>query len=191
MIVWSLLGGGAIAVAASSIMLTFFVLKKSLPPWLPQKVQQIIHAFHTGMWPRAREVVPIAVLTLLIWTLEVLWIFLLARGFGLKLSLAEAIFLTMLPLLATAFPFTPSGAGVVELTLFSCLRAVGVSSPAAASLTIVNRFLDHWLHIGLGLVIWAISRGIGLRTWREAPLEDAPGAASPDTSLSPEVIHAG
>jgi uncharacterized protein (TIRG00374 family) len=189
-IVWGLLGGGAIAVAASSIMLTSSVLKKSLPRWLPQKVQEIMHAFHTGMWPRSREVVPIAVLTLLIWTLEVLWIFFLARGFGLKLSLAEAIFLTMLPLLATAFPFTPSGTGVVELTLFSCLRAVSVSAPVAASLTIVNRFIDHWLHIGLGLVIWAVSRGIGLRTWREAPLEETPSATSPDTSLSPEVLHA-
>jgi uncharacterized protein (TIRG00374 family) len=190
-IVWGLIGGGVLAVAASSIMLTFFVLKKSLPRWLPQRVQEIIHAFHTGMWPRSREVAPIAILTLFIWTLEVLWIFFLARGFGLKLGLAEAIFLTMLPLLATAFPLTPSGTGVVELTLFTCLRAVGVSAPSAASLTIVNRFIDHWLHIGLGLVIWAISRGIGLRTWREVPLEQTPAAASPDASVSPEVVHAG
>ena len=107
-----------------------------------------------------------------------MWIFFLALGFGLKLSAVETVFLTMIPLLATAFPVTPSGAGVVELTLFTCLRVVGISSPLAASLTVVNRFIDYWLHIGLGALIWAIRDRIGLRTWREVPLEDFPDAQS-------------
>ena len=74
-------------------------------------------------------------------------------------------------LLASAFPLTPSGAGVVELTLFSCLRVVGVAAPIAVSVTAVNRFIDYWLHIGLGLVVWALRHKIGLRSWREVPLE--------------------
>ena len=104
-----------------------------------------------------------------------------------------------LGLLASAFPFTPSGAGVVEVTLFSCLRVVGVPAPIAISLTAVNRAIDYWLHIGLGLILWAVRRGIGLRTWREVPLEEGSVATSPDPSLTrpvrrpldKEVIHAG
>lgn len=189
-VVWTLVAGGGIAVAATSIILAFFLLRRRLPGWLPERIQRMIHAFHTGMWPRSKEVAPIAVLTALIWILEILWIYFLALAFGAKLGLAQAVFLTMIPLLATAFPATPSGAGVVELTLFGCARVVGISAPAAASLTVVNRFLDYWLHIGLGLGIWAISRQIGLRTWRAAPSIEAPTPTPPHTRPRQGVVHA-
>lgn len=169
---WSLIGGCIIAVGATSIMLVFFLFKKKLPGWIPQKIQQMIQAFQTGMWPRAKELFPIAILTVTIWSLEIVWIFCLTLAFDLNVGAAETIFLTMIPLLASAFPFTPSGAGVVEITLFSCLRVVGVTSPIAASLTVVNRFIDYALHIALGVLTWAIRRVIGLRTWRDVPLKD-------------------
>jgi uncharacterized membrane protein YbhN (UPF0104 family) len=69
---------------------------------------------------------------------------------------------------------TPSGAGVVELTFFGCLRVLGVASPLAASFTVLNRFFDYWLHIVLGLVTWAMRKKLNLRTWREVPIEGAP-----------------
>jgi uncharacterized protein (TIRG00374 family) len=189
---WSLLGGAIVALAVNTVLVTFFLLRSSLPHWLPQRVQKIIHGFHTGMWPRSTEILPILGLTAMIWMLETLWIFFLVLAFGVKLSPVEAIFLTMIPLLASAFPFTPSGAGVVEVTLFSCLRAVGVPAPIAVSLTAVNRLIDYWLHIGAGVVLWTFRKAIGLRTWREVPLEEAPAAASPDLSRQEEeVVHAG
>jgi uncharacterized protein (TIRG00374 family) len=181
-VLWALIGGAIIAAAATVIMLAVFLLKRPLPGWLPKRILEMIHAFRTGMWPRKKEIIPIALLTVGIWGLETLWIFLLALGFGLKLGVAEAVFLTMIPVLATAFPITPSGAGVVELTLFTCLRVVGIASPLATSLTVVNRFIDYWLHIGLGILIWAMRRVLGLRTWREVPLEDF-RAAHPSRSL--------
>ncbi|CAB1076560.1 hypothetical protein D1AOALGA4SA_4356 [Olavius algarvensis Delta 1 endosymbiont] len=168
---WSLVGGCIIAVGATSIMLVFFLFKKKLPAWIPQKIQKMIQAFHSGMWPRAKELIPIAALTTTIWALEIIWIYCLTLAFDLDMGSAEAIFLTMIPLLASAFPFTPSGAGVVEITLFSCLRVVGVTSPIAGSLTVVNRFIDYALHIALGVITWAFRRLIGLRTWRDVPLK--------------------
>jgi len=170
-VTWSLIGGGIIAVGATTIMLVFFLFKKKLPGWIPEKVQQMIQAFHTGMWPRPKELLPIAALTIIIWGLETLWIFCLVLAFNLQIGPAEAIFLTMIPLLASAFPLTPAGAGVVEITLYSCLRVVGVASPIAGSLTVVNRFIDYWLHIVLGVIAWAFRRLIGLRTWRDVPLK--------------------
>ena len=169
-VVWSLIGGVIIAVGATSVMVIFFLFKQKVPGWIPEKIQQMIQAFHTGMWPRAKELVPIAVLTLIIWVLETAWIFALLQAFGVSFGLTEAVFLTMIPLLASTFPVTPSGAGVVEITLYSCLRVLGLSSPIAGSVTVVNRFLDFWLHIGLGAVTWSLRRVIGLRTWRDVPL---------------------
>ncbi len=188
-VIWSLIGGGIIAVGASTIMLMFFLFKRKLPGWIPEKVQRMIMAFHTGMWPRLKEILPIVVLTAIIWALETAWIFSLTLAFGLHIGFAEAVFLTMIPLLASAFPFTPSGAGVVEITLFSCLRVVGISTPVAGSLTVVNRFIDYWLHIGLGVLTWAIRRIIGLRTWRDVTLKDLPQVGSTDISPGREICH--
>ena len=172
-VTWSLIGGGIIAVGATSIMLLFFLFKKKLPGWIPDKVQQMIQAFHTGMWPRPKELLPIAALTIIIWMLETIWIFCLVLAFKLQIDAVTAIFLTMIPLLASAFPFTPSGAGVVEITLYSCLRVVGAATPIAGSLTVVNRFIDYWLHIALGVIVWAFRRLIGLRTWRDVHLKES------------------
>lgn len=167
-VLWALIGGGLIASGASMIMLVFFFLDRSLPGWVPEKIKGMIQAFRKGMWPRGGELLPIIGLTSLIWILETLWIFFLAYGFGQVFTPAEVLFITTIPLLASAFPFTPSGAGVVELTLFSCLRVVGVSAPLSGSITVLNRFMDYWLHIGLGVGVWFFRRRLGLRTWREA-----------------------
>ncbi len=169
-VVWSLVGGGIIAVGATSVMLAIFLFKQKLPGWVPAKIRQMIFAFQTSMWPQSRQIPAIAFLTAAIWMLEIVWIFALTKAFDLQVGPAEAVFLTMIPLLASAFPITPSGAGVVEITLFSCLRVLGIATPIAGSLTIVNRFIDYWLHIGLGILTWAARRIIGLRAWRDVPL---------------------
>jgi len=148
----------------------------------------MIYAFHASMWPRPKELFPIAILTVIIWSLETLWIFSLTLAFGLIISPVEAIFLTMIPLLASAFPFTPSGAGVVEITLFSCLRVVGVSTPIAGSLTVVNRFIDYWLHIGLGVLTWSIRRVFGLHTWRDVTPKDFRETSSDEMPIGQDIL---
>ena len=187
-VVWSLVGGGIIAVGATSVMLTFFLFKQKLPGWVPAKIRQMIFEFQTSMWPQLRQIPAIAFLTAVIWMLEIVWIFALTKAFYLQTDPAEVVFLTMIPLLASAFPITPSGAGVVEITLFSCLRVLGIATPIAGSLTIVNRFIDYWLHIGLGVLIWAARRIIGLRTWRDVPLAPLE-ADSPEMPSDRGFIH--
>jgi glycosyltransferase 2 family protein len=187
-VTWSLIGGGVIAVGATTVMLVFFFFEKRLPGWIPAKIQQMIGAFQNSMWPRPKEIIPITLLTAAIWALETAWIFSLTLAFGLRIGSAEAIFLTMIPLLASAFPITPSGAGVVEITLFSCLRAVGISTPIAGSLTVVNRFIDYWLHIVLGVMAWAMRRLIGLRTWRDVQLKEIKEKESAEISAGRKMI---
>jgi len=142
----------------------------------------MIHAFRIGMWPPSSQLGLIIVLTGLIWGLESVWTVSLAAAFGVKVRLMQGIFLTMIPLLATALPLTPSGVGFVEVTMYSCLRLLDVSTATAASLTVVHRLIDYWLHIGVGAVLWAFRRPIGLRTWSEASPADAAGAQSSQRS---------
>jgi uncharacterized membrane protein YbhN (UPF0104 family) len=121
-ILWSLLIGVLIALGTTCILLVSVVWQRALPHWLPTRGQHLLHAFHTGIRPHVRQLGPIAGLTVLVWVLETLWIVALLLGFSMSISPFEGLFLTMVPILASAFPLTPSGAGVVELTLFSCLR---------------------------------------------------------------------
>ena len=164
---WALIGGGIIAFAATAMLLTFLILNRSLPHWVPEKVRPMIQAFNSGMWPRAGELPAILGLSAVVWGLETLWLFFLLVGFDQVLNGSEILFLTMVPLLASAFPLTPSGAGVVEVTLYNCLRIVGLSGPLAGSITVLNRFIDYWLHIALGGVVWTMRRRLKIRTWHE------------------------
>lgn len=186
-VIWALVFASLFAVAATAVIVVFIVLKRAVPSWVPEAVSQRIGAFQTGMLPEPAEILPVLFLTTIIWALESLWIFLLLRAFGLHLGAGEAVFLMTIPVIATVFPFTPSGAGAVELTLFGSLRLVGVASPLAVSLTVVNRFIDFWLHIVLGFLVWMFRRTIGLRTWRDHPdiADDLPGNAAEEKEMTP------
>ena len=173
-VVWALVLGLAIAAAATAVLLVSALLRRVQLAWLPEIVRHSIDSFRAGMLPRPREFATIAAMTIGIWALESLWMWLLLRAFGIELGPAQVLFVTMIPILATAFPLTPSGAGVVELSLFGCLRALSVESTLAVSITVLNRFIDYWLHIALGLGVWTLREQLGLRTWREVPLDPGP-----------------
>jgi glycosyltransferase 2 family protein len=183
-VLWAMIAGGVIALITSTIIMALFFLDRSLPGWIPEKIKGMIKAFRRGMWPRKSELLPILLYTALIWTFEALWIFFLGLGFGQAFSPSGLFFLTMIPLLASVFPFTPSGAGVVEVTLFNCLQVVGISASLAGSITVVNRLIDYWLHIFLGTVLWLFRRRLDLRSWRELKSAHHPGSGyAPTFSL--------
>src|SRR5262249_19751785 len=188
-VLWSFLLGVCVAGGVTLILLIFVLSKMVLPTWIPARGQQMIRAFHLGMWPPSSQLGLIIVLTSLIWGLESVWTVSLAAAFGIKVRLMQGIFLTMIPLLASALPLTPSGVGVVEVTMYSCLRLLDVSPATAASLTVVHRLIDYWLHIGVGALLWAFRRPIGLRTWLEASPPDAPGAQSSQRSPHEEISY--
>src|SRR5262249_30056976 len=188
-VLWSLLLGVCVAGGVTLVLLVGVLSQMWLPTWLPARGQQMLRAFHIGMWPPSSQVGFIIVLTSLIWSLESVWTVSLAAAFGINVRLMQGIFLTMIPLLASALPLTPSGVGVVEVTMYSCLRLLEVSTATAASLTVVHRLIDYWLHIGVGALLWALRQPIGLRTWVEVSSPDAPGAQAPQCSLHEEISY--
>jgi uncharacterized membrane protein YbhN (UPF0104 family) len=188
-VLWSLLLGVCVAGGVTLVLLVCVLSTMVLPTWIPARGQQMIHALHLGMWPPSSQLGRIIVLTSLIWGLESVWTVSLAAAFGIKVRLMQGIFLTMMPLLASAVPLTPSGVGVVEVTMYSCLRLLDVSTATAASWTVVHRLIDYWLHIGVGTLLWAFRRPIGLRLWLEASPPNAPGAQASQRSLHEEISY--
>jgi uncharacterized protein (TIRG00374 family) len=178
------------ALLVSIAVLLFFMLRHGPSVWLPQRLRQFMDLLRLGLLPRSREMVPIVGLTLLIWGLEMGCLALMARAFGVRLGAAEAAFVTTFPAVASSFPLTPGGVGIVDLTLAGCLRVLGVSGVAAVSLTIVNRFFDYWLHLAIGVLIWAVRAWLGFRTWRDAPSSTHPDALDLPVRLQEEThVH--
>ncbi len=166
-VTWGLIGGLVLALLITAILTPFVLFGKALPHAIPLRFREMIAAFRHGMRPANGALVSIAGLTVLVWLLEVVWMFFLLRAFEQTFSVVQIVFLTQLPLLASTFPLTPAGAGVVEATLYGCLKLVSVSSPLAAAITVLNRLIDYWLHICLGLMVWVFRERLGLRSWRE------------------------
>jgi len=173
LVFWALIVGVAFAIAASGIMIVLSALNRRMPDWVPEKGRRVIRDFRERMVPSRKRVTGIIIFTIVIWSLEGLWIYWLTYGFGLELGLPEVMFLTMIPLLASVVPLTPSGAGFVEFTLYACLLAlpspIAISKAMAASITFLNRIIDYWLHIVLGIVVWGIRYRLNLYSWRERP----------------------
>lgn len=166
-VAWVLGGGFLLALIVTLVTFSIILLRHSTPNWIPSRITEMIEAFHGTMWPARKDWPPVLALTAVIWSLETLWILCLVKAFGVSLSLPELIFLTQIPLLASAFPLTPAGAGAVEITLFGCLQILGVPASLAASITVLNRIIDYWLHIGLGGLVWAFRAQLGIHTLRE------------------------
>ncbi len=184
LVFWALVGGVVVTLCTSAIALGLLVVNRKMPDRVPEPVRRILRDLRQRMVPSRKRVSGIVLVTALIWLLELLWIHWLARGFGLDLGPATVVFVATIPLLASAFPFTPSGTGAVELALYSCLIVVGASTAVAASFTFLNRIIDYWLHIALGVVAWGVRRRLGLRAWTSAPGAIAPLAPAVDRGHS-------
>jgi len=166
---WALGGGAALALLASTAVLLLFLLRRAPSHWPGRRLRHILDLVRLGLSPRRRELLPLAGLTALLWGMETACLALMAKAFGVGLGPAEAAFVTTLPAIASSFPLTPGGLGVVDLTLVGCLRVLGIGGLVAVSLTIVNRFFDYWLHVAVGVLLWAARGWLGFRTWRDVP----------------------
>lgn len=182
LVVWALGAGGVVALGATMIIVSLIVVQGKMPDRVPEKLRRMVRDLRERVVPSRRYMTAIVIFTVLIWVFEALWIYWLARAFDLHPDVATVLFLTMIPLLASAFPFTPAGAGAVEVAIYSCLIAVGTPVAVATSFTFLNRIVDYWLHIGLGVVAWGIRRRLGMRAWTEEFVGSAPEA--PATPLT-------
>jgi uncharacterized protein (TIRG00374 family) len=166
-VAWVLGGGLALALIVTLGSIAILLLRHSTPSWIPDRLSEMIEAFHDTMWPARKDWAPIIVYTALIWSLETLWIYCLLTAFGVSLSVPELVFVTQIPLLASAFPLTPSGAGAVEITFFGSMTLLAIPASLAASITVLNRIIDYWLHIVLGALVWVFRGQLGIYSLRE------------------------
>ena len=97
------------------------------------------------------------------WLLDAtsLWVFLLA--FGAHVSPIDVLVAYGLANILAVIPLTPSGLGVIELTLVAVFKGFGVPGDVAAAGVLSWRLVNFWLPIPFGGVSY-LSLRIGART---------------------------
>lgn len=100
----------------------------------------------------------VAALTLAVWLLEGLRVWLVAAAFSVALAPQDALFVALLASLLTIVPLTPAGLGVVEGGTIVALKLLGVSDLDAGSIALVDRAIAYWSVILVGGALYLFTR---------------------------------
>jgi hypothetical protein len=105
-----------------------------------------------------------------------LWVFLLA--FGAHVSPIDVLVAYGLANIIAVIPVTPSGLGVIELTIIAVLKGFGVPSGIAAAGVLSWRLVNFWLPIPFGGASY-VSLRLGKMRLQAAARSGAKSGAKP------------
>lgn len=100
----------------------------------------------------------VVLLTLSVWLLEGVRVWLVATAFSVELAPQDALFVALLASLLTVIPLTPAGLGVVEGGTIVALKLLGVSAVDAGSIALIDRGIAYWSVILVGGVLYLFTR---------------------------------
>ncbi len=152
-----------IGAVISVLLIVFLIIVKFHDEWLfrfiPKRAGNIFKTFRKGTSDAlvGSSLVKVASYTALIWLFDGGRMFLVMRAAGLDAPFSLAVLMVLAGGLATAFPFTPAGLGVVELTVSGLLVFFGVDKGLAVSIAILDRLISYWSFLLIGGLVYVIS----------------------------------
>jgi uncharacterized protein (TIRG00374 family) len=166
--------------------------------WLPDRVWARIEGalppFVDGMssLKTNREAARVVVVSLVAWLAEVVVYWILARAFGLDLSVQQALILMIAANLVVSLPLTPWSVGPYELIVTETLVVLGADRNESAAFALGSHLmLQAWIAVTGVLAMWALQlRPRDLLPGRhpEADPEAVPEVPSETTSAPPDQI---
>jgi glycosyltransferase 2 family protein len=150
------------------------------PDHLTDLAEQKARSFTLGLEALRRPdaVFRIALLSIVVWSLEASSYFFLISGFSLGLTGTQpiwaAIFTLIIVNLGIMLPSAPGYVGTFQFFVILALGAFGVGREAALSIAIVSHVMQYVLVTGLGLLFLA-RMNLSLSGLREARARDAEG----------------
>jgi glycosyltransferase 2 family protein len=102
------------------------------------------------------------------WILEGLTLYAVLAAVGAPVSVAGALVVALGASLLTVVPFTPSGLGFTEAGLVVMLGWLGLDAPTATAATVLVRLINYWSIVGLGFVVYVLSRNTRTGSNKEA-----------------------
>ena len=149
------LGAGTVAIGVIGVVVLWF-MRERVEAWLPERFTLHFQKLSTGIFHSLRNPVPMVGLTAVVWLLDGVRIFLMARSLGFDLEAAEALLVSLSSALVTVIPFTPGGLGIVDGFMIFILRQVGLEQNAATAVTVVDRLISYWSLILVGLPLYLL-----------------------------------
>ncbi len=165
-----LLAIGAAMVVAIIIGLAVLARRPQLfLRFLPHRFHDLFIKFQHGtVTSFRRDTLPqVGLLTGMVWLMEGGRLYFITRAIdahdknGDPIGLSVVIFLALASSLLTTLPITPAGLGFVEGVMFGVLSQVIYPAAAAASqaaaITLLDRLINYWSIVLIGLVVYIIS----------------------------------
>lgn len=157
--------GGRILGAAfllSMILLYFMLLKRKtvikvislifVVESLSIKISALFDRFNSGLkiLKQKRGLLRISFLSLFIWLIEAIFVFVVIKSFGLNLSFIAPLFVTIIVSLGTMIPSSPGYVGTYQLLCITAFLPFGVEKDIALSISILLHGIVLFVTTGLG-----------------------------------------
>jgi glycosyltransferase 2 family protein len=141
-----------------ALMIVAMGLSKRLAQWLvPARFWSKIESFRAGTLAafRARSFPWVLATTMIIWFIEGARLFCVVQAFGdLSLPISVVVFISLLGSLLTSIPALPGGIGLTEAGISGALMFFMVPKNEAFSIAMLDRVLNFWLVIFVGLILY-------------------------------------
>jgi len=133
--------------------------KNRIISFIPQRLRIYFLEFELGFSKSIthRNILQIIILTIICWSTDILRLYFVAVSLSLAIPIPLIIFIALCASLLSSLPITPAGLGAVELAMVSILVLLGYDINISASIAILDRIINFWSFIVLGIPIYFLS----------------------------------
>lgn len=149
--------GLIVAALGTAALLSIYRLGAHLAWLLPTALQPCYHGLERGLLDSFRQSPLLLAYTIGGWLIEGATLYLAAAASGVFLSVAGALVVATLASLLGVVSVTPGGVGVTEAGIVLLLRPLGVDPVAAGTIAILNRLINYWSVMLVGLIVYAVT----------------------------------
>jgi glycosyltransferase 2 family protein len=150
---WMLFGLGLIALGVAGIAV-LGLGRDRFQRFVPKRFHGHYDLFHVAIFASFRRPGLPMLLSLCLWMMDGLRLYVVAAALGAGLSFQLAVFVVLMGALLTTIPITPAGLGVVEAAIIVVLKLVDVQEDMAGSIVFLDRLIGYWSLVLVGLVLY-------------------------------------
>jgi uncharacterized protein (TIRG00374 family) len=148
-----LLGAGTVGIGVIGVIVLWFV-RERVERLLPERFISHFQKLYTGIFHSLRRPGPIVGYTVVIWLLDGVRLYIVAKALGIDLHVAESQLVSLSSALVTIVPFTPGGLGLVESFMVWILGQVDVAKNPAGALAVLDRSITYFSLIVVGIPLY-------------------------------------
>lgn len=148
-----LVGIGLIAIGIVALGVLGFGRNK-VQRFVPHRFHGQFEMFHNAIFACLRRPVVPTLISLGMWCMDGLRLFIVAASLGAGLSFPLAVFVALMSALLTTLPITPAGLGVVEAAIIVVLKLVDIEPDMASSVAFMDRLIGYWSLILIGVILY-------------------------------------